>query len=406
VQESGEVEYDPFSSIADPYPAYRTLLEASSPLPGPFPSMWVVAGWEQVRRVLADRSFSADRRRSTLFQSMPTEVPDPNLAEKLTLFDRILLTLDPPDHTRLRRLVSHAFTPRVVESLQPRIRAMAEELCEQMTDRVDLIATYAYPLPVMVIAELLGLPKEDRDRLKRWSDDVALLLDPFPSQEALQRFEVSIGEFRAYLDAVFDERRRRPGPDLISGLVAARDGDDALDDEELFALVVLLIAAGHETTTNLIGNAVIALTRHPDQRQLVLHQPEVWPNAVEELLRFDSPVQRTSRVATRSGRLGDVLLQPGDLVVLVLGAANHDPRVFERPEELRLTRPNASQHLSFGHGIHHCLGAPLARLEGRVALEALYRRFPRLEADVDGLDWKPSIVLRGVEKLTVALGGD
>ncbi len=186
--------------------------------------------------------------------------------------------------------------------------------------------------------------------------------------------------------------------------MAARDGQDSLDDDELFALVVLLVAAGHETTTNLIGNSVIALTRHPDQRGRLAADPGMAPQAVEELLRYDSPVQRTSRVATQSAEIGGVTMMPGDLAVLLLGAANHDPAAFEEPDRLDLTRANASSHVSFGHGIHFCLGAPLARLEGRIALNALLESFPDLEADLSHLEWKPSLVLRGVESLPVSWG--
>lgn len=399
--------YNPFDPalIADPYPAYAELLEGPRAAPGMLPSSWVVSRWSDVKAVLSNRGFSVDRSKATLFRSSVPTITDPDLADKLTLFDRILLTLDPPDHTRIRRLVGHAFTPRRVEELAGRIEAIAKELIDELAaggEEADLIAGFAYPLPVTAIAELLGLPPADRELLKKWSDDVALLLDPFPSEEDLARFGRSIEEFRRYLDEQFDGRRRRPTDDLITALVAARDGDDALTDDELFALVVLLVAAGHETTTNLIGNSVIALTRHPDQRARLTEDPSVDP--VDELARFDSPVQRTSRVATEPVDIGEVRIETGDLVILVLGAANHDPEVFPHPEQLDLGRPNASSHLSFGHGIHHCLGAPLARLEGRIALRILYEKFPRLEADLTRLVWKPSVVLRGVERLPVSLG--
>jgi pimeloyl-[acyl-carrier protein] synthase len=400
--------YNPFDPglIEDPYPAYAELLAGPILAPAMLPAAWVVSKWSLVRQVLGDRSFSADRNRATLAE-MVTGTGDPELDRKLEFFDRLLLTIDPPDHARLRRLVSRAFTPRRVDELADRVGVIADGLAAAMDDGVgecDLVGAFAYPLPVLVIAELLGLPAADREDLKRWSDDVALLLDPFPSTEAVARFGESIGQFRDYLDHQFDHRRRHPADDLIGALVAARDGDDALSDDELFALVVLLVAAGHETTTNLIGNAVIALTRHPDQRKRLAAEPTLAPAAVEELLRYDSPVQRTSRVATKPVELGEGRVTEGDLVVLVLGAANHDPEVFEQPGRLDLGRANASSHLSLGHGIHFCLGAPLARLEGRVALDTLLGRFPDLEADLSKLEWKPSVVLRGVEKLPVNLG--
>jgi cytochrome P450 len=260
--------YNPFDPglIEDPYPAYAELLAGPILAPAMLPAAWVVSKWSLVRQVLGDRSFSADRNRATLAE-MVTGTGDPELDRKLEFFDRLLLTIDPPDHARLRRLVSRAFTPRRVDELADRVGVIADGLAAAMDDGVgecDLVGAFAYPLPVLVIAELLGLPAADREDLKRWSDDVALLLDPFPSTEAVARFGESIGQFRDYLDHQFDHRRRHPADDLIGALVAARDGDDALSDDELFALVVLLVAAGHETTTNLIGNAVIALTRHPD----------------------------------------------------------------------------------------------------------------------------------------------
>jgi cytochrome P450 len=360
---------------------------------------------QDVRAILHDPRFSADRSRSTFLGVLAAagQLPlDPNQ----NVFGRTLLGLDPPDHTRLRRLVSKAFTPSRVENLEPRVAALTDELVDAFPrdGSVEFMESFAQPLPVLVISELLGLPAADRDRLKKWSDGVALLLDPFPAPAAVTLFEESVTELGRYLREHFEERRRHPTTDLIGALVAARDGDDALSDDELFSMVVLLLAAGHETTTNLLGNAVVALTRHPDQRLYLDQDPAVLANAVEELLRFDPPVQRTSRVATVPIEVGGAELAAGDLAFLVLAAANRDPAVFESPERLDLGRANARDHLSFGHGIHHCLGAPLARLEARVALSRLYRRFPRLAADLDAVSWRMSIVLRGPERLPVALG--
>ncbi len=392
--------FDP-AFITDPYPRYRELHEHSPVVPLPMFSAWAVVRWDDCRAVLSGKTFSADRSKSTLLSRMPGGTGDPELDARLELFDRMLLTVDPPDHTRLRRLVGKAFTPKRVDELAGRVTQVTAELLDQLGGSFDFMQGFAEPLPVIVIAELLGLPVDDRHLLKRWSDDVALLLDPFPSLDRIQRFAASIDAFAAYFDERFEFARGHPGDDLISALVQAREGGDALSDDELLAMVVLLVAAGHETTTNFFGNAVIALTRHPDQRRRLLQDPEVASNAVDELLRFDGPVQRTSRVATEPTTMSGVDIAPGDIVITLLGAANHDPAVFAEPHRLDLARPNAAQHLSFGHGLHYCLGAPLARLEGRIALPALYDRFPRLEADVSELTWKPSIVLRGVEKLPV-----
>jgi cytochrome P450 len=402
-----QVIYNPFDpdEIANPYPTYTALHDSSPVLEMPMFSGCVFVRHRDVRTILHDQRFSADRTRSTFLGALAAagQLPlDPNQ----NVFGRTLLGLDPPDHTRLRRLVSKAFTPLRVESLEPRVVELTDDLLNAFPHDgdVDLMTSFAQPLPVLVISELLGLPVSDRDRLKRWSDGVALLLDPFPAPEAVAVFEKSVAELDVYMRAQFEMRRRDSTADLIGALVAARDGDDALSDDELFSMVVLLLAAGHETTTNLLGNAVVALTRHPDQRPYLDQGPEVVANAVEELLRFDPPVQRTSRVATVPVEVGGAELAAGDLAFLVLAAANRDPAVFESPERLDLGRANARDHLSFGHGIHHCLGAPLARLEARVGLSRLYRRFPRLEADLEAVSWRSSIVLRGPERLPVALG--
>jgi cytochrome P450 len=286
-----------------------------------------------------------------------------------------------------------------VEGLRARIEAIVDQLLQQIGTH-DFMEDFAYPLPVIVIAELLGLPPSGRGDLKRWSDDVALLLDPFPPAEAIDAYRHSIMEFNAYAVTQFEARRRSPRDDLLSALVRARDGEDALSDVELFSMLVLLVAAGHETTTNLLGNAVIALTQRPDQVPRLLEDPV---NGVEELLRFDSPVQRTSRVVLEPFPLGEFEAAPGDLLFLVLGAANRDPDHFPDPGRLDLTRANAGEHLSFGHGVHHCLGAPLARLEAQIALPRLYSRHPGLAADLDRIEWRPSIVLRGPKRLPITL---
>ncbi|MGH8875594.1 MAG: cytochrome P450, partial [Acidimicrobiia bacterium] len=364
-----------------------------------------VARYQEVRRILHDPMFSADREQSTFVRRL-REAGAMAVTLDPDYFGRTLLGLDPPDHTRLRRLVGAAFTPRRVEGLEPGVAEVTDGLLDALVGagEVDLMASFAAPLPVLVISELLGLPAADRDLLKKWSDDVALLLDPFPSPEAVAAFSASLDEFHTYLTEQFEARRRQPRDDLISALVNARDGDDALTEAELFSMVVLLVAAGHETTTNLLGNAAVVLTRFPDQRDRLLAEPGLTASAVEELLRFESPVQRTSRVATRPAEVGGVEVSEGDLIFLLLAAANRDPEHFPDPDRLDLSRDNARDHLAFGHGIHHCLGSPLARLEGRVALSRLYRRFPRLEANLDQLTWRPSIILRGPERLSVRLG--
>ncbi|HUO47160.1 MAG TPA: cytochrome P450 [Acidimicrobiia bacterium] len=401
-----EVLYNPFdpAEIADPYPTYRTLHESAPVLAQPLFHGCVFVRHHDVRAILHDGRFSANRNSSTFVASLAAAGQLP-LDDGQNVFARTILSRDPPDHTRLRRLVSKAFTPSRVEALEPRVASLIDDLLDALprAGTVDLMETFAYPFPVLVISELLGLPASDHENLKRWSDGVALLLDPFPTPDAVTRLQESIVELDRYLAVHFEDRRRHPGDDLISALVAARDGSDSLNDAELFSMVVLLLAAGHETTTNLLGNSVMALSRYPDQRRLFQSEPRLAANAVEELLRFDPPVQRTGRVATVPLEVAGMELLPGDLAFLVLAAANHDPVVFSEPERLDLSRTNARDHVSFGHGIHHCLGAPLARLEARLGLTRLYQRFPHLEADLDSVTWRLSIVLRGPERLEVSL---
>jgi cytochrome P450 len=314
-----------------------------------------------------------------------------------------MLFRDPPDHTRLRRLVSQAFTPRTVERLHGHIVEVAETLIGRAIDRgrMDLIADFAFPLPIIVIAELLGVPPSDRDKFRDWSSDLTQGLSPGAGPEELERVERSVDRFDEYMSAIIEQRRREPRSDLISDLVRAHEAGDHLSMEELLATCRLILSAGHETTVNLIGNGMLALLRHPEARAALAADPSLLPNAVEEFLRYDSPVQLTLRFTLEPTVLGDQALSPGDLVVVLLGAANHDPAVFAEPARLDLRRENVRDHISFGGGIHYCLGASLARLEGQIAIGALLRRLPGLALVSEALTWRPNPVLRGVESLPV-----
>jgi unspecific monooxygenase len=308
--------------------------------------------------------------------------------------------MDPPDHTRLRRLVSKAFTARLIERLRPRIEQVVQELLADASGEVDLIRALAYPLPVILISELLGVPAQDRDRFKGWSDALARGLDPdflLPAADIAERDQARL-EFAAYFQELSALRRSDPRDDLLSALVAVSDGGDALTEQELLATCILLLVAGHETTVNLIGNGALALLRHPDQLAWLRTHPEAVPAAIEELLRYDPPVQLTLRTALQDTELAGATIKRGELVLLLTGAANRDPTVFEDPDRLDLQRA-ASGHLSFGLGIHFCLGAPLARLEGEIALAALLRRDITLAGG--DLAYRDNLVLRGLARLPV-----
>ncbi len=317
-----------------------------------------------------------------------------------------LLDLNPPDHTRVRRLVAQAFTPKAIARLRERAQEVADRLLDAAATQdgpVDLIADYAAPLPVTLICEMLGVPADDHERFRRWGDVVALSLEMVDAgqQEAIDR---AAGELDAYFGQHFERRRHESADDVLSALVAARDGGDRLSQKELVATCILLLIAGFETTINLIGNGTLALLDAPDQRDAFTSDPRtLGPNAIEELLRYDSPVQLTSRHAEEDTEVAGREVRKGEHILCLLGAGNRDPEVFTRPQRLDLTRANAKDHLSFSSGAHHCLGASLARLEGEIALASLFERFPDLRL-AGTPRRRTTIVLRGLETLPIALG--
>jgi len=392
----------------DPYPTYRALRES-----GPIHCVergalrfWVLHRHADAVAVLRDPRASVDRMS---FQPRPVADPpgfDPStlhpFARALRALSRVMLFRDPPDHTRLRGLVNKAFTPRTVEALRPRIRALVEELLAPLRPgtRFDLVRDLAEPLPILVIAELLGLPTADRAQLKTWSDDLAAMLD---GSIALQHVGPAVQSASAvieYLRGHLEARRSSPREDLLSAMLAAQESDEHLSDDEVLATALLVMGAGHETTTNLIGNGVLALLRHPSERARLAREPGLVASAVEEFLRFDSPVQATSRVFREPLELHGCRIGAGEEVALLIGAANRDPEAFADPERLDLARAD-NRHVSFGYGIHFCLGAGLARAEAQLALGALAARAPgfALEGDEDALAWRPGWLLRGLVSL-------
>jgi cytochrome P450 len=394
------LQYNPLDPAvrANPYPLYH-LMRADDPVrPSDFlPDVWVLLRHEDVSAVLHDRRFSSNNFIEGGRTLAGAEV-------ELGLLDRrTMLTSNPPDHTRLRGLVSKAFTPRMVEGLRPRIQQIVDTLLHEVASRgrLDLIADFAYPLPVTVIAEMLGISPDDRERFRRWSDDVIVTIEPLVPTEDLERAGRSAAELQRYFEQVVAQRRRSPGTDLMSALIAAEEQGDRLSQEEMYATCVLLLVAGHETTKNLIGNGMLALMRHPDQLQLLCDDPSLIDSAVEELLRYDSPVQSTIRFALEDVEIGGKTIAGGQMVVLSLGAANRDPEAFPNPDRLDIRRAE-NHHLSFGHGLHFCLGAPLARLEGQIAITTLLRRMPGLRLDAEEPEWLPSLTLRGLASLPLS----
>jgi cytochrome P450 len=312
-----------------------------------------------------------------------------------------MLDLDPPDHTRLRSLVSKAFTPRSVAALGPRIEKIVEQLLDEVDgeDRFDLIDSFAFPLPIIVIAEMLGVPAQDLDRFKEWSNDIVLSLEPILTREQRERFRRSEQELYEYFEGIIALRRKDPQDDLVSALLAAEEEGDRLSHGELLATLLLLLVAGNETTRNLIGNGTLALLRNPEELQRLRGQPELLEPAIDELLRYDSPVQLDGRTALEDVELGGKLVRSGQQVVSVVGAANRDPAAFSDPDRLDIGRQEKS-HISFGRGIHYCLGASLAMLEGRIAFEGLLERFSSIRLAAEPQQRK-QVVLRGVEDLVI-----
>jgi hypothetical protein len=393
----------------DPYPTYRRLRE-TTPLHcverGAI-RFWVLTRHADVVAVLRDPRASVDRS----FQPKPPAVApavDPAtlhpLARALRAMSRVMLFRDPPDHTRLRGLVNKAFTPRMVEALRPRVQAIVDELLAPLGDggAFDVVRDLAEPLPILVIAELLGLPAADRRELKRWSDDLAVMLDGSVAMQHMGRAVQSAADVIAYLRKHLEARRAAPRQDLLSAMLAAQERDEQLNDDEILGTALLVMAAGHETTTNLIGNGVLALLRNPGELARLRREPELLPSAVEEVLRFDSPVQATSRIFDEPIELHGRRIPAREEIGLLLGAANRDPDVFAGPDRLEIARAD-NRHLSFGFGIHFCLGAGLARLEAQLAIGSLAARAPRLELAVDerALAWRPGWLLRGPTSLPI-----
>jgi len=384
---------------ANPYPVYRRL-QREDPVHRPFPGVVILSRHRDATALLRNPAMSSDRRNSPVYEqfiaALPVE-PDEGALTPSMLF------MDPPDHDRLRRLASKAFTPRAVERLSPRIREVVDSLLDRARERgaFDVVADLAYPLPVTVISEMLAIPEADRHALRRWSLDLIYTLDPMLSVEALARAQRAGAEFRAYLRELIGDRRRHLGDDLLSGLIQAEDDGQQLSPHELVATCVLLLVAGHETTSSFIGNGMLALLRHPDEYRRLHEDPGLMRSAGEELLRYDSPVQLTGRLVLRDTEIAGVRVSAGEDVVALMGSANRDPEVFAEPDRLDVGRTD-NRHLAFGGGIHFCLGAPLARLEGGIAIASLVRRFPNLALANDDPRWRDTITLRALSSLPVA----
>ena len=358
--------------------------------------VWVMTRHEDITRSLRDPRWRRESPAAAEW-SWPAETPSIS-----SVMSNLFLTMDPPDHTRLRGLVNRAFTPASIAAIEPRVQAIVADLLDaaEARGRFDVIADFAIPLPATVIAELLGVPTADLPQFKRWSDHYVVILDSW-EEIAFAELEASMAEFSAYVRELAAQRRAEPRGDLLSALVAHHDGD-VLTEDELVSTVILLIAAGHETTTNLIGNGLFTLLSTPRELARLRADPGLGASAVEEILRFESPVQVTFRVAGEAMPDVDERIQPGQEVMLALAAGNRDPAAFDDPDRFDVGR-SPNRHLAFGLGPHFCIGAPLARLEGRIALSAMIARFPNLRLLDDAPAWRSSLAFHGLGHLNVSI---
>jgi pimeloyl-[acyl-carrier protein] synthase len=381
---------------SNPYPFYRALREEDPVHQNPL-GFWVCTRYDDAVMILRDPRFGREGM-AKLMEARLGLTQDTSRA-------RDMLFQDPPDHTRLRALVSRAFTPRVVEVMRPHIQEIVDGLLDRVDGAraMDVIEDLAYPLPVTVICEMLGVPAADQDIFKTWSTDIARSLDaailPADSDAIPRGRDARLG-LADYFRSLIATRRKDPKPDLLSALIAAEEEGNKLSEGELVSTCMLLLIAGHETTVNLIGNGLFALLQHPDQLRALRDDPGLIQTGVEELLRFDGPVQRTGRMTTAEVEIGDKRIPRDSVVVSVIGAANRDPKQFADPDRLDVSRRD-NRHIAFGFGIHFCLGAPLARLEGQIALGTLLRRMPKLALVSDVPEWRESSTLRGLKSLPV-----
>lgn len=397
-------EFNPFAPgvLADPYPMYRALLQHNPVSWSPMMECWILTRYDDVDFVLTHPAMSADRRtaRNRLAEMAKEQ------QEKFGPFNRAqtMLTSDPPEHTRLRRLVSKAFTPRAVENLRPRIQQIVDQLLDEaaMRGHMDVTMDLAYPLPVIVIAEMLGVPTEDRAKFKKWSDDVVSTLGPFSPPSVLETGGKAIAELVDYLMPIIHDRRQRPREDLISALAVAEEQGQILSEDEIFSTAILLLIAGNETTTHLIDSGTYALLKYPEQLQKLRDEPGLIAPAVEELLRYIGPVQMTGRVLKEDLAIAGQEMKEGQATIVLLGAANHDPAKWgPNAGKLDIAR-NPADHVGLGDGIHFCLGAPLARAEAQIAIGSLVQRFPGLRMEVDEPEWGGNFIIRGPKSLPVS----
>jgi cytochrome P450 len=391
------------SFLQNPYCYYKELRDIDPVVWSDQGKYWIITSYADAKNALADLKFI---KNSSIFASGNIVIQTiSKLIPQVMPPSTSMLLANPPDHTRLRGLVNKAFTPSMVASMRDHIQKIADNLLDQVQAKgaMDIVSDYAFPLPITVIAEMLGVPKQDHAMFKEWSNDLIPILEPGAKAPKIMRAAVARKKLIKYILPLIEARRESPRDDLISAFTQAEEAGKHLTEPEMLSNIILILVAGHETTVNLISNSVLGLLTHPDQLQLLKDKPELLPNAIDEFLRWNSPVQITRRMLSEDVDYNGKKMKAGDIVVVCQGAANHDPSIFPDPEQLDITRDNANKHLAFGHGIHHCLGSALAGLEGQIAIDTLWKRMPNLKLamDPDKVTWKRPFSLRGPTQLPV-----
>jgi len=390
--------------FADPYPFYHQLRDDEPVYWSERLNAWLLTRYEDVLAALSDKRLGSAGRIEAILGRLPHGT-QPEFHALLGHMNSMMAFTDPPDHTRLRRLVGRAFTPRAASRLQDQIQSIVDDSLKAIAGKteVDLVGEFAFQLPSIVISEMLGIPREHRDKVKTWSDDVVRFVSGGAvTVDVARRAQESVSEATDYLMALADARRRQPQDDLMSALVEVAEDGDRLTEHELVAMCVLLFFAGFETTEGLIGNGLLALMNHPDQMSQLDADPGLIGPAVEEFLRYNNSVQRQSRVAGEDFMIGNKLIREGDYVAMFIGAANRDPEQFPEPDRLDITR-DPNRHVAFGHGIHSCLGGPLARVEGQIAISTILERFPEMRLISEELEWEHLVAIRKLKALRVSL---
>ena len=387
---------------ANPYPFYAQLRSQDPVHWDEELGFWVLTRYADIASVYHDPRFSRAQGLRRGFERLPES--EQIVAEPVyRSFSKTIFYSDPPYHTRLRGLVNSAFTPTAVEQMRPYVERTVDNLLDtvQAKGQMDVIHDFAYPLPILVIAQMLGLPAEERIRFKKWSDDLFAILGSVPhAPERMEQAAHSLTELTSYVTQLSEARRKQPGEDLLTALVEATQEGQHLSQEELVANMIILLSAGHETTSNLIGNGLLALLQHPDQMQKLRDEPDLIASAVEEMVRYDNPVQISYRSAAEDIEISGKCIHKGELVNSILAAGNRDPEHYSEPDRFDITR-DEGKHLGLGLGIHFCLGAPLLRLEAQVAFTSILHRFLELRLATETLEWQEHPIFRGVKSLPV-----